>query len=57
MQIEVARCELGELGEAAGDGQPRDRVSPKIFEGAADKVAHVDQCMAGKIVEALHGTL
>jgi len=43
MQIEVTCGELGELGEASRDGQPRDRVLTKIFQCAADEIAHIDQ--------------
>ena len=57
MQIEMAGGELGELGEAAGDGQPRDRMTAQIFQCAADEIAHVDQGVLGQTVKALHGAL
>ena len=54
VQIEQALGELGDLGDAAGDGHPRDRVLAQIFEHAADEIAHVDQGGVGQAVELLH---
>ena len=51
MQVEMAGGELGELGEAAGQGQMRDRMAAQIFERAADKIAHVDEGVLGQIVK------
>ena len=53
----MAGRELGELGEAAGQRDPRDRVAAEIFERAADEVAHVDQRELGQAVERLHRAL
>ena len=53
MQIEMPGRELGELAEAAGDGQPRHRMLAQIFERAADEIAHVDQRHLRQIVHRL----
>ena len=57
MQVEQALAELGHLGEAAGDGDPRHRMAAQVFQHAAGEVAHVDQGMLGQAVEALHRRL
>ena len=48
VQVQMAGRELGELGEAAGQRDPRDRVAAQVLERAADEVAHVDQRDLGK---------
>ena len=57
MQVQMAGRELGELGEAAGQRDPRDRVAAQIFERAADEIAHVDQRELGQTIERLDGAL
>ena len=57
MQVQMAGRELGELGEAAGERDPRDRVAAQIFEHAADEIAHVDQRELGQAVERLDRAL
>ena len=54
MKIGETLRKLGDLGDAAGDGDARHRMHAQIFEHAADKVAHVDQRNLGQIVELLH---
>ncbi len=54
VQIEQTLGELGDLGDAAGDGHPRDRVLAQIFEHAADEIAHVDHGGVGQAIELLH---
>ena len=53
MKIEHALRELGDLGDAAGDGDARHGMGAQIFERAADEIAHVEQRRLGQIVERL----
>ena len=57
MQVEMAGGELGQLGEAAGQGQARHRMPAQVFQRAADEIAHLDQRLLGQPVETLHGAL
>ena len=57
MQVEQALRELGHLGDAARDGDPRHRMGAHIFQHAADEVAHVDQRGLGQSVELAHRRL
>ena len=43
MQIEQALRELRHLGDAARNGDPRQRMSAQIFQHGTDEVSHVDQ--------------
>ena len=42
MQIEGAEGEFGELRDAAGQGQPRDRMAAQVFQRSTHKVSHVE---------------
>ena len=57
MQIEMTGGQLGELGEPAGQGQTRHRMTAQIFQRAADKIAHIDQRLLGQSIKPLHGLL
>ena len=50
MKVERALRELGQLGEAAGDGELRDRMVAQIFEQPAGEIAHVEQRDVGERV-------
>ena len=54
MEIEMPRGELRQLGEAAGERQPRHRMAAQVFERAADEIAHVDERRLRQVVETLH---
>ena len=45
--------ELGQLADAAGDGQPRHRVAAQVLQHRAGEVAHVQQRVLGQAVERL----
>ena len=49
--------ELGDLGDAAGDGDARHGMGAQIFQRAADEIAHVEQRRLRQIVERLHRRL
>ena len=53
MKIEHALRELGDLGDAAGDGDARHGMGAQIFQHAADEIAHVEQRGLWQIVERL----
>ena len=53
MKIEMARRQLGDLGEAAGQRQPRYGMAAQIFEHAAGEITHVDQSHVVKTVHLL----
>ena len=57
VKIEQALRELGHLGDAARDRDPRHRMGAEIFEHAADEIAHVDQRGLGQAVELAHRCL
>ncbi len=57
MKIEQSLSELRHLGKAARDSDARDRVSSRIFQHAADEVAHVDERGFGKTVQLLNRRL
>ena len=48
----MARGQLGDLAEPAGEREPRDRMAAQVLERAADKGAHVDQRHVGQTVDA-----
>ena len=54
MQVEHALAKLGHLAHAAGDADARHRISPQIFQHAADEIAHVDQRDFVQAVQLLH---
>ncbi len=51
VQVQQALPQLGHLRHAAGDGDERDWVAAKIFQHAADEIAHVDQRLLGQFVQ------
>jgi hypothetical protein len=55
MQIERALGELGQLGEAAGNGQARHRMGAEILEQPTGKIPHVETGDVWKPVEFLCG--
>jgi hypothetical protein len=55
MQVHRPLRHLRELAEAAGHRHPVDRMGAKIFQHAADEVAHVDQCRIVQAVKPLDG--
>ena len=54
MEIEQSLRELRHLAYATGDGDARDRMSPQIFQHAADEIAHVDQRDLLQVMQLLH---
>ena len=56
MQVERALSELGQLADAACDGDPRHRMAGEVFEHAPGKVAHVEQAFV-RGIEQLAGSL
>ena len=54
VKIEQTLRELGHLGDTAGDGDARNGMVAKIFQHAADEIAHVDQRAVGKTIQRLH---
>ena len=49
----MARGQLGDLAEPAGEREPRNRMAAQVLERAAE-VAHVDQRHVGQAVVRLH---
>ena len=54
MEIEQSLRELRHLAYTTGNGDARDRMSPQIFQHAADEIAHVDQRDLLQVMQLLH---
>jgi len=42
MQVQVSHGQLGDLGEAAAEGEARQRMAAQVLEQATGEVAHVE---------------